>query len=115
MQFFVVNLRLIGADSSLQLSYSGVLRIHLLLCDNTLFVQLVIPCIVDSGVVELGLVSGQLPFHLLQSHLEGPGIDFREEIALAHKLALLEINLLELPVYSALHGDGVEWGYRSEA
>src|SRR6266436_4871702 len=58
LQFFVVNLRLIGAYSSLQLSYRRVLRIHLLLGDNALFMQLVIPREVDPGVVELGLVAG---------------------------------------------------------
>src|SRR6267378_3186818 len=71
LQFFVVNLRLISAYCSLQLSYHRVLRIHLLLGDNALFMQLVIPCIVDSGVVELGLVAGQLSLHLLNSTTPG--------------------------------------------
>jgi hypothetical protein len=46
--------------------------------------------------------------------LERPGIDFCKEIALPNKLALLEIDLLELPIDSAFHGDGVERGHRTE-
>ena len=114
LQFLIVNLRLIGAYSSLQLSYGRILRIHLLLRDDTFFVQLVIAPVVDSGVVELGLVAGQLSLHLLQRHLEGPGIDFREEIAFPHKLAFVEMDLLELPIDSALHGDGVERRHRPQ-
>src|SRR5882757_7620514 len=114
LQFFVVNLRLVGAYSSLQLSYGRILRVHLLLRDHALFMQLVIPCKVNSGVVELGLVAGQLSLHLLQGHLERPGIDFGQEIAFPNKLALLENDLLELPIDSAFHGDSVEWGHRTE-
>src|SRR6202158_2866405 len=115
LQFLIVNLRLLGAYSSLQLSYGRILRIHLLLRDDTFFVQLVIAPVVDSGVVELGLVAGQLSLHLLQRHLEGPGIEFREEIAFPLKMAFFEVELLKLPIDSALHRDGVEWGHRPES
>src|SRR5579872_538984 len=114
LQFLIVDLRLIRAYGSLKLPDGRVLRIHLLLGDYAFLAQLVVTRVVDSGIVELRLVASQLSLHLLECHLEGPGIDFRKEIAFPNKLAFRKINLLELSIDSALHGDGIKRSNRPQ-
>ena len=53
LQFFVIDLRLIGAHGAFQLSHRGVLRVHLLRSDHALFRQLVIAFEIDAGIVQL--------------------------------------------------------------
>ena len=111
LQFLVVNLRLIRANRAFELSNSRFLRVQLLLRNHALFDQLIVAIIVDSRIDELGLVAGQLPFHLLQCNLEGARVDLGKEVAFLYKLALREIDLLERSIDSALHGHSVESGY----
>ncbi len=81
LQFLVVDLGLVGAHGAFQLPHGGVLRIHLLRGDYALFRQLVIALEIHAGIVQLRLVAEQLPFHLFQRHLKGPGIDLGQQVA----------------------------------
>ena len=69
---------------------------------------------VDPGVLQQGLVADHLPLGLGQLRLIGPGIDFRQEGSLLDNLALLVIDLHQLAVHPALHGDGMDRGDGAE-
>ena len=105
----IIDLRLIGANRPIELADGGFLRVHLLLSDHAFLMELIVSLEVSSRVVDLRLVARKLTFHLFQRNLVRPGIDFRKQIALMHKLAFLEIDLLKLPVHSAFYGDRIKW------
>ena len=115
LQFFVVDLGLVGAHGPFHLPHRGVLRIHLLRSDDALFRQLVVTLEIDSGIVQRRLIAEELPFHLFERHLEGSRIDLGQEIAFVHELPLLEIDLLQFAIHAALYRNRVKRRHRPKA
>ena len=69
---------------------------------------------IREGVLVGCPVLGLLTLCLHQLHLEGPRIDLREQLALAHHLAFREVHADELAIHPALDGDGVQGGDGTE-
>src|SRR6266513_1402713 len=108
LELGVVNLALIRGNGPINLANQCALSVELLLGDDPLFEEKLVPLKIDLRVFALGLVFSELPQRLLKLDLEGTRIDLREKIALVNELAFLEGNADQLAVNSAADGDGVE-------
>src|SRR5437016_5775691 len=104
----VVNLALIRGNGPINLANQCALSIELLLRDDALFEEKLVPLKIDLRVFALGLVFSELPKRLLKLDLEGTRIDLREKISLVNELAFLEGNADQLAVNATADGDGVE-------
>jgi len=58
---------------------------------------------VGAGVFQLGLVAGQRRLGLVAGDLVGPRVDQREHLAGLHRLALMEVERLELAAHLGPH------------
>ena len=90
------------------------LRGHLLLGDQTLGDQLLIPLQVALGVLQPGLILLLLAQHLVQLALEWPWIDLGQHLSGADALAFAEENAHQLAVKTAADRDRVDRGHRAE-
>src|SRR6266436_2888940 len=115
LELGVVNLALIRGNGPINLANQCALSIELLLGDDALFEEKLVPLKIDLRVFALGLVFSELPKRLLKLDLEGTRIDLREKISLVNELAFLEGNADQLAVNAAAHGDGVEGSDGAEA
>src|SRR5882672_7290807 len=84
------NLRLVGVDGALKLPDLRALAVKILLRNQTLRVEQVVPLELDLSVLQLRLISLQLGLCLRELYLEGTAIDFRQQVALIYKLTLPE-------------------------
>src|ERR1700722_17177149 len=90
LQFCAVNRGLIGLDGPVKLTYLSLLRIQLLLGNNTFVEQQFEALKIGFSVLALSLVFGQRTLRLLQDYLKRPRIDLRQHIPLMYKLPFLE-------------------------
>jgi len=60
------------------------------------------------GVCQIGLVLLLFGLGLVERGLIGPGIDFREQVALVHQLSFREGDFIDLPVDARANDNGVE-------
>ncbi len=93
LKFGVVDLRLVGFDGAVELADLGLLRIELLLGDNTFFEEKLEAFVIRLGVAALGFIFRELTLRLLKLNLKWPRIDFAEEVALLNELTFLEGNI----------------------
>ncbi len=115
LKFRVVDGSLIGLDGAFKLSDLSLLRVDLLLGDDTFLEEQLVALVVDLHVAKLRLILGKLPFGLLQHNLVGPRIDLHQGIPLSNHLSFGEVDLDDLPIDAAANGDGVERRDRAEA
>ena len=89
---------LVRRKLSLQLLYCGSLRIGRLNGSELLGRELGIAAEDELGILQTGLVLGDLCIGLIESGLEWAGVDDRKQVALLHGLTLGKQHLLELAV-----------------
>ena len=104
----VVDLRLIDLQLRRQLIHHGALRVHGLLAREVLRLQHRIALEIALRVRELRRVLRLGRNRLLERGLVRPRIDLRQQVALVHRLALGESDLLQLAVHARRHGNGIE-------
>src|SRR5258708_8502031 len=63
IQFYVVNLGLVRADRAFELAYQGALPVQLLLCDHTVFEQLLETSDISFRLLPSQLLLEHTPFH----------------------------------------------------
>ncbi len=114
IQLGAVDLRLIGFDGAFILRHQRPLRIELLLRNRVLLHQGFVSLQIKVRVLEQRLIVDELSLGLLQLHFIGPRIDLHQQVALMNDLPLFELDLHELPVHAALHGDGVNRCHRAQ-
>ena len=116
VQLRIVDLRLIRSHRSFQLIRRRLLGVHLLPrhCSR-LVKQALEALVIQLRVFQLGLVAEKICLRLVESHLEGPGIDDRQQVSLVDVLAFLEIDLRQLSVHPALHADRVGSGHVAQS
>src|SRR6266851_2274356 len=114
VELLYVDLRLIRFDSGLILGDERHLRVSGLPGDRVLRHQRIVPFEVELGILQQGLVLGELRFGLLERHLIGSRIDLGEEVALLDHLALLEGDLGQIAVDLGFDRDRRERGDRPE-
>src|SRR6266849_5369159 len=107
LKFCIINLCLVGADSSLLLVYQGLLRINLLPGDDSRRQKTGEAIEIQFGVVELGLVFEQLRLGLAKLHLKGTRINHRQQITFSDGLSFFESDGDKLPIYPAPDIDGI--------
>src|SRR6267143_190787 len=91
LELGVVNLALIRGNGAINLANQCALSIELLLGDDALFEEKLIPLKIDLRVFALRLVFSELPQRLLELDLEGTRIDLREKISLVNELTPLAL------------------------
>ena len=69
---------------------------------------------IEVRVLQQRLVVDQLTFGLLQLHFVGPRVDLHQQIVFVNNLPFFELDLHELPVHPALHGDGIDGRNRAQ-
>ena len=106
MSWAILHRHLVGVDPGGQGLGGGLGLIVILLADELLLNQLGITLQVALGLARQGLVLFQVGFGLLQGRLIGPGIDDEEQVALFDVLALLKIDLDQLPGDPGLDAHG---------
>ena len=115
LQLRVVDNALVGLNGAFILPHQCGLSVELLLWDGVLRQQDPVTLQVHIGVVEQRHVLRHLALAGLELHLEGPGVDLDQEIALMHDLPLFERHLVDLPIDSRPDCDGIERGNRTQA
>jgi hypothetical protein len=115
LELGVVNLALIRLNGAINLANQCALSVELLLGDDALFEEKLVPLKIDLRVFALGLVFSELPHRLLELDLEGTRIDLREKIPLVNELAFLEGNADQLAVNAAADSNGVKGSDSAEA
>src|SRR5205807_6427975 len=101
-----IDLRLVGAHRSFELSGLRSLRIELLFGNYALFEQGLKSLQIKIGILERSLIFEQVGLHLAQLHLIRPWIDYRQQIASLDLLAFLKCYLNKLAINAALDGNG---------
>ena len=118
----VIKLRLRGLDRCLIRLHCGLELIALilgcvevLLIDHLLVQQISVACERDFGVGKLRFVLRFFSDRLIQSCLERPRIDHRQEITRLYILPFGEKNFLQLTIHARVNRDGVERLHRAQA
>ncbi len=116
IQLRIVDGCLVGADSPFQLVCRSLLGVHLLLRHRSGIVQQTFEAlVVQSRIFKLRLIARQAGPGLVESHLERPRIDDRQQVALIYVLPFFEIDLRQLSVHPAFYGNRVRGGHAAQA
>ena len=94
LQTGIVNLRSIHRHGTLVLAHQGLLRIELLPGGGILGPQILVASEVALGVVQQGLIAGQLALGLIKLDLERLLIQLSQKIPLLHPLPFAEGHFL---------------------
>jgi len=107
VQLGIVDLGIVSAYQPFLLSHHRLLRVVLLLCDYSLFIEIGIALQIALSVFEICLVfvSGRLCLSKLD--LIRPWVNQRKFITFSNVLTFPKMNLHQLPVNPAVTGNGV--------
>src|SRR6478672_4545932 len=98
VQLYVINLGLVGADSSIELALKRALGIELLFGNYAIFIELLKSLQVQPGIFERGLVFEASSLGLAQLHFIRARVNFRQQLAFLYLLPLFYVDLDQLAI-----------------
>ena len=115
VQLYVIHVRLVRADGTVQLAHQRFLRVILLLGNNALLVQTFKTFKIELSISERGFIFIESGFGLAQCNLIRTRVNHGKKIAFFNFLAFAEMNFYKLAVNAALHHDCIESFHGAQA